>query len=102
MTILNLNQPKFQNGNITPFAEWYNELTLSAQRQVDKIQEIIRTQKTVEARKSEMFINDIQYDTFPMGSGGVGQIKEMKDHYRIQVGYGVGKHNYAVAAILKK
>lgn len=67
-----------------------------------QIMQIVTANKTVSARETELHKAGFSYATFPMGSGGVGQIKEMKDHYRIQVGYGVGKHNYAVAAILKK
>lgn len=40
-------------------------------------------------------------ETLPMGSGGVGQIKEMKDGTtRIQFGYGVSKHNYAKCLVV--
>ena len=34
-----------------------------------------------------------------MGSGGVGQIKVLKNEIRIQIGYGHGKHNYAMCVI---
>lgn len=42
------------------------------------------------------------FDDKPMGSGGVGQVKEMKDGtVRFQIGYGRGKHNYARVLIVK-
>lgn len=98
----NLNQPRFENGNLTAKAEWYDSLSVTAQKQVDEIEKIIRENRLVSDRESQLHRAGIAYDTFPMGSGGVGQIKEMSDHYRVQVGYGVGKHNYATAAIIKK
>lgn len=102
MTTLNLNQPRFENGNITAKAEWFDSLSLENQRKVELIEKAIRENRLVSDRESELHRAGIAYDTFPMGSGGVGQIKEMSDHYRIQIGYGVGKHNYATAAIIKK
>lgn len=39
----------------------------------------------------------------PMGSGGVGQVKLMQDGTaRIQMGYGIGRHNYAKVCIIYK
>ena len=38
----------------------------------------------------------------PMGSGGISQVSEMSDHYRIQFTYGVTKHNYAYCIIVSK
>ena len=38
---------------------------------------------------------------FPMGSGGVGQIKEMTNEKRVQISYGHGKYNYAYAVQLR-
>ena len=37
-----------------------------------------------------------------MGSGGVLQVKELKDETRVQISYGHGKYNYACAVRLKK
>lgn len=38
----------------------------------------------------------------PMGSGGVGSIRFLKDKVYIQIGYGQGRHNYAtVIEVLK-
>ena len=37
-----------------------------------------------------------------MGSGGVLQVKELKDETRVQISYGHGKYNYAYAVRLKK
>lgn len=38
---------------------------------------------------------------FPMGSGGVKQIKELKNETRIQISHGHGKYNYAYAVQLR-
>jgi len=37
-----------------------------------------------------------------MGSGGVGQIKNLKNEIRIQIGYGHTGNNYASCIIIKK
>ena len=47
---------------------------------------------------------DIEYwfDDKSMGSGGVGQVNEMKDGtVRFQIGYGRGKYNYARVLIVR-
>lgn len=67
-----------------------------------QIMQIVAENKTVSARETALHKAGFSYDTFPMGSGGVGQVKIMSDHIRIQVSYGVGKHNYATAVIVKK
>lgn len=42
------------------------------------------------------------FDTLPMGSGGVGKIKRMKNGTtRIQFGYGKGKYNYARTLVIQ-
>lgn len=42
-------------------------------------------------------------DIKPMGSGGVGQVKLMQDGTtRIQMGYGIGRYNYARVCIIYK
>lgn len=64
--------------------------------------QIVAQNRKVSDRESELNKKGIAYKTCPMGSGGVGQVKIMSDHIRIQVGYGVGKHNYATAVIIKK
>lgn len=48
--------------------------------------------------KNELNINCAE---FPMGSGGVHQQKTMANgNIRYQIGYGHGKHNYAMCAII--
>ena len=39
---------------------------------------------------------------FPMGTGGVKQVKELKNETRIQISNGRGKYNYAYAVRLIK
>ena len=42
------------------------------------------------------------FNELPMGSGGVGQIKEMKDgSIRFQIGYGHGRYNYATVLVVR-
>lgn len=44
----------------------------------------------------------IKIETHPMGSGGVGTVKIMKDRtVRIQIGYGTGRYNYAPCIVVK-
>ncbi len=63
------------------------------------ISEIIKSERLVKNR-AERIENELGYqvETLPMGSGGVGQVKEMANGMvRIQIGYGVSNHNYAAA-----
>jgi cysteine sulfinate desulfinase/cysteine desulfurase-like protein len=47
-------------------------------------------------------LSNIGYDVehVPMGSGGVGQIKNVKNAIRMQISCGHGKHNYANAVVI--
>ncbi len=74
------------------------------QKHIDMYQEhimqqiagITRIQKRVDYLRSKGY----SVNEYPMGSGGVGQVKVMSDHIRIQIGYGHGKHNYAYAVVI--
>lgn len=96
----NLKQEMFENGVATAKNEFYHSLPVDKQRTLEAIEKITFENHFVSDRELALRDAGIEYDTFPMGSGGVGQIVEMADHYRIQVGY--GKSNYAIAAIIKK
>lgn len=100
--VANLKQGMFENGVATAKNEFYHSLPVDKQRTLETIEKIIYENRLVFDRELALQDAGIAHDTFPMGSGGVGQIVEMSDHYRIQIGYGVGKHNYAPAAIIKK
>lgn len=59
-------------------------------------------ERTVEDRVSKFSALGVTCDIRPMGSGGVGQVKTTKSEVRFQIGYGTGKHNYAMCAIFEK
>lgn len=66
------------------------------------IMQIVMKYNRVADREKDLQKKGYTVDIFPIGSGGVGQVKEMSDHFRIQVGYGAGKYNYAkVVCVLK-
>jgi len=69
-------------------------------KQYKKIMGIVKKYRFVWEREDALHKAGFTVDTYPMGSGGVGQVNIMADHVRIQIGYGVGKHNYAKAVRL--
>lgn len=66
------------------------------------IQKVVRENRLVSDRVIKLREMGYIVEERPMGSGGVLQVKELKNETRIQVGYGKGKHNYAYAVIIKK
>ena len=66
------------------------------------IRNLIRRHRLIKDRISEL--SDIGYNiqTRPMGAGGVCQMKETQNEVRIQIGYGVGKYNYAPCIVITK
>lgn len=80
--------------NIENYPQLENELK--------EIENAINSNMLVDDRAEALEVSGYEIDTFAMGSGGVGQVVEMKDHYRIQIGYGVSRHNYAKAVVIKK
>ena len=68
----------------------------------DEIMNLITGTRKVSERVALLKKNGYIANECPMGTGGVGQIKEMSDHYRIQIGYGHGRNNYAYAVIISK
>lgn len=101
MTTLNLNQQRFENGNITETANWIDSLSTSKQHKIDSIKKAIRENRLVCNRCADLSSEGIETKKAPMGSGGVGQIKIMATgEIRIQIGYATGKHNYAQVAVL--
>lgn len=56
--------------------------------------------RLIKDRREHLKSCGFEVATKPMGSGGIGQVKIMSDHYRVQVGYGVSKHNYALCVIV--
>ena len=69
---------------------------------VNEVKTIISKHRLVSDRVNELNEKGYIVNECAMGSGGVGQIKTLKDEVRIQIGYGHGKHNYAKCVIIKK
>jgi len=69
---------------------------------ISTINKVVNKHRLVDDRVDELESKGFQVAKKPMGSGGVGQIKETKSEIRYQIGYGTGKHNYAYAVIFKK
>jgi len=67
-----------------------------------QIMKVVEKHRLVEDRVNDLESNGFTVEKVPMGSGGIGQIKEMQNEYRIQIGYGQTKHNYAHAVIIQK
>lgn len=78
------------------------EKRVKESKQYKAILNIISSNRTKSERETALHKAGFDYATFPMGSGGVGQVRVMSDHVRVQASYGTGKHNYALAVILKK
>lgn len=66
------------------------------------IMKIVDAHRSIEGRETALREAGYKTTTAPMGSGGVRQVKEIKTKYRIQIGYGVGRHNYAPVVEIKK
>ena len=80
----------------------YNGLT--AQEFAAEVNNAISGIRLIDDRIS--ILRDLEFvghfEEKPMGSGGVGQYKEMKDGtLRVQIGYGHGKSNYAMCLVVQ-
>ena len=74
----------------------------ASDNQIKEIKSVINSNRLVIDRIEVLAKLDYKVQHLPMGSGGVGQVKEMADGAtRIQIGYGVTRHNYAYAVIIK-
>lgn len=67
-----------------------------------QINEVIKKHRFVKDRVIELEKMGFQVEIHPLGSGGVGQVKEMLTEYRVQIGYGRSRYNYAYCVIIKK
>lgn len=65
------------------------------------IQEVVLENHLVSDRIKKLRKMGYTVDIRRMGSGGVMQIKRLKNETRIQVSYGYGKYNYAYVVIIK-
>ena len=66
------------------------------------ITKVVNENKRVSDRIEKLQELGYSVAEFSMGSGGVLQVKELKDEKRVQISYGRGKYNYAYAVSLKK
>jgi len=65
------------------------------------IQSVIRDNRLIEDRVFILERHGYKIGSFAFGSGGVGQIKEMKSgKTRVQISYGTGRYNYALGVEL--
>jgi hypothetical protein len=79
----------------------YNNAT--AKEIANQIIKMIEDVRLIEDRISVLGEYEIihHFEEFFMGSGGVGQYKQMQDGtLRIQIGYGKGKNNKAMCAVI--
>ena len=83
-------------------ADWQSDLKLSNRLHRLYLQVLghVDAHSRVAARIEAIENEGIQVYSFPMGPGGVGQVRVMRDGIRVQIGYGQSKHNYAHAAWL--
>lgn len=81
------------------------------QNVLDIVKTAIAQERLIEDRKykvADFFKENLPevifyFETLPMGAGGVGSIRPMKDgDIRIQIGSGSGKYNYAPCIVLTR
>jgi len=73
------------------------------ENQIKEIKAIISEHRLIADRRKAIYTEmELICMEYPMGPGGVGQVIEMKNHYRVQIGYGHGRNNYAMAVYLAK
>lgn len=70
------------------------------EKNLKKIEKIVRENRLVSDRVKKLEKAGFSVSELPMGSGGVLQIKKMASETRVQIGYGHGRHNYAMAVTL--
>lgn len=78
------------------------EKTIKESREYKRIMKVVNSHRLVDDRVSALDKLGYCVNCLPMGTGGVGQVKVMTrlNEIRIQVGYSVGRHNYAMCVVL--
>ncbi len=74
-------------------------LSKNAKNRKEQVLKVIKNNYFINDRIDSLQNMDFSVDEKAMGSGGVGQIKEVKGCYRMQIGY--GRHNYAFVVYLQ-
>ena len=62
---------------------------------VVEIKQIIAKHRSISARENELLEKGYNVMECAMGSGGVGQVKKIKNEVRVQIESGHGRCNYA-------
>ena len=69
--------------------------------EIKKIEKVVKSNRLVSDRIKALEKLGFQVEELPMGPGGILQQKKMANGTtRIQIGYGHGRHNYAMAVTL--
>lgn len=71
-------------------------------RKVNAVMRIVSKHRKIKDRIAHLEKKGYIVINCPMGVGGVGQVKEYVDEYRVQISAGKGLHNYAYAVCLSK
>jgi len=77
--------------------------TKNFKEQFEEIKNVVKSSRLVDDKVNKL--TELGYDVqeLPMGSGGVLQVKEMRDGtIRVQIGYGHGRYNYAMCVVINK
>lgn len=70
-------------------------------KQLRQILEGINANRLIQDRLQYCAARGFETDIVPMGCGGVGQWKQMRDgSVRVQISHGWGRYNYAHVAII--
>lgn len=69
---------------------------------INEIKTVINKYYFVNDRVNELTKLGYYIKKCPMGSGGKGQIKYLRNEIRVQIGYGTSEYNYAMCVILNK
>ena len=68
---------------------------------IEFIRKVVKDNRLVNDRVNILISRGYKVELFPFGSGGVGQVKEMRSgKTRVQISYGKGKYNYAMGVEL--
>jgi hypothetical protein len=67
---------------------------------INQISEVVKNNRLVSDRVAKLRSLGFNVEEKPMGSGGVLQVKKLSSETRVQIGYGHGRNNYAMAVVL--
>jgi len=75
--------------------------TTEKREHIEFIRKVVKDNRLIEDRVRLLKQHGYEIGSFAFGSGGVGQIKEMKSGItRIQISYASGSYNYALGVEL--